>query len=593
MKRKTIRKRVLAFVLTALTAFAGVQMLLPGITIAAQAADGYLWPVPSSGNISTSYSDGHTGIDITGQNGCDIVSAKAGTVYYVYTGCVNSGARASGGHSCETSCSPSSGNFYSYTRSNGTTFKACNWGYGNGVVIKHSDGSGYSMYAHMESVTVSKGAVVSQGQKIGTMGACGNATGTHLHFQLSADGSMSGTYFKPSGNIDNNVGTGIYISNVSPIIWDSVYVQNITETSALIRADVTADCTQLSAIGAYVNGVQAAEWPTQTYLHFCSVQLGGENAEAFESGLRPGTTYSYYFYVVTKSGNVICGETQSFTTPCTHAFDPGVVTQEASCTSTGIKTYTCSKCGATETEITDALGHDYRSTVVAPTDTTPGYTRYTCSRCGDTYTDVPNAGQFVVSASRGRAGQTTDVTVSVRNNPGIVATRIFIYYDSAVLTLNRVTDGGLLGDDAMLANADITSEPYCVIWEDTLSAANHTADGILLTLSFTIRENAPLGTTAVTLAYDAGSTFDKDLTDVPFAVVNGAVEIVDRKPGDANGDGVVDLMDAALIKRMLAGGFGVTVDEANADVNADGIVNLKDAALVRRYLAGGWDVTLL
>lgn len=65
-----------------------------------------------------------------------------------------------------------------------------------------------------------------------------------------------------------------------------------------------------------------------------------------------------------------------------------------------------------------------------------------------------------------------------------------------------------------------------------------------------------------------------------------------RIPGDANEDRSVDLKDAAVITRWLAGGWNVTINEGNADVNADGVADLKDAVLIRRFLAGGWNVEL-
>lgn len=45
---------------------------------------------------------------------------------------------------------------------------------------------------------------------------------------------------------------------------------------------------------------------------------------------------------------------------------------------------TCSVCGATEGS---ALGHNYVSTVVQPTEDSHGYTRHTCTRCGHYYDD--------------------------------------------------------------------------------------------------------------------------------------------------------------------------------------------------------------
>ena len=44
----------------------------------------------------------------------------------------------------------------------------------------------------------------------------------------------------------------------------------------------------------------------------------------------------------------------------------------------------CAICGETKGE---ALGHDYKAEVIAPTTDSEGYTLHTCSRCGDSYKD--------------------------------------------------------------------------------------------------------------------------------------------------------------------------------------------------------------
>jgi murein DD-endopeptidase MepM/ murein hydrolase activator NlpD len=54
---------------------------------------------------------------------------------------------------------------------------------GNYIKILHPNGV-VTMYGHLQTIFVSPGEQVSQGQIIGTMGATGRATGCHLHFDV-------------------------------------------------------------------------------------------------------------------------------------------------------------------------------------------------------------------------------------------------------------------------------------------------------------------------------------------------------------------------------------------------------------------------
>ncbi len=64
-----------------------------------------------------------------------------------------------------------------------------------------------------------------------------------------------------------------------------------------------------------------------------------------------------------------------------HAWDDGVVTAHPTCTEAGELTYTCTRCGETETETIDATGHSFAISVVEPTCTENGYTVSVCG-CG-------------------------------------------------------------------------------------------------------------------------------------------------------------------------------------------------------------------
>lgn len=72
---------------------------------------------------------------------------------------------------------------------------------------------------------------------------------------------------------------------------------------------------------------------------------------------------------------------------CSHSWDKGVIKTEATCTTNGLKLYTCEICGEPKTEEIPALGHNFAKTSsVEPTCTTKGYEVHTCSRegCGET-----------------------------------------------------------------------------------------------------------------------------------------------------------------------------------------------------------------
>lgn len=58
-----------------------------------------------------------------------------------------------------------------------------NGGYGNYVVIAHSNGT-ETLYAHAEKLFVTAGEQVTQGEEIAKIGVTGETTGPHLHFEV-------------------------------------------------------------------------------------------------------------------------------------------------------------------------------------------------------------------------------------------------------------------------------------------------------------------------------------------------------------------------------------------------------------------------
>lgn len=63
------------------------------------------------------------------------------------------------------------------------------------------------------------------------------------------------------------------------------------------------------------------------------------------------------------------------------------VEKAATCTTAGVRRYTCTSCKKTYTEAIPKTGHSYTTKVVAPTCKEKGYTLHTCSKCKNSYCD--------------------------------------------------------------------------------------------------------------------------------------------------------------------------------------------------------------
>ena len=98
------------------------------------------------------------------------------------------GGRSGGGHSGLDIAAPTGTTIYAAAGGTVTTVKSLTGSYGNYLILSHGNGV-QTLYAHCNSILVSEGASVSQGQAIATVGSTGNSTGSHLHFEIRVDGT--------------------------------------------------------------------------------------------------------------------------------------------------------------------------------------------------------------------------------------------------------------------------------------------------------------------------------------------------------------------------------------------------------------------
>lgn len=146
-------------------------------------------------------------------------------------------------------------------------------------------------------------------------------------------------------------------------------------------------------------------------------------------------------------------------------------------------------------------------------------------------------GEIAVEGKTASAGEEIALTVTLGNNPGIVSAYLGLDYDRERLVLERVEDGGLL--TGFMATDSYGAEKFHLTWDGSLGTRDVTASGILVTLVFKVKENAPAGTAAVSL-YDAYGILDSELDRVGFVFAAGGVEVSEAQKNPAQSGGQED-----------------------------------------------------
>ncbi len=74
-------------------------------------------------------------------------------------------------------------------------------GYGNVVAIRDKNGNVH-LYAHLDSISVQEKEIVLTGEAVGTQGATGRATGSHLHYEVRINGVLH-SHVEPINYLQN------------------------------------------------------------------------------------------------------------------------------------------------------------------------------------------------------------------------------------------------------------------------------------------------------------------------------------------------------------------------------------------------------
>ena len=289
----------------------------------------------------------------------------------------------------------------------------------------------------------------------------------------------------------------------------------------------------------------------------------------------------------------VCGEkcdTAEIPTS-SHQYDnEWIIEQTANCQQEGIESRTCYVCKEKEFRYREKTEHDYVLTdLKEATSSEEGYATYVCRYCNDSHTDiipvVADEASIIVHSAKAKAGQNVDVEISIHNNPGIASAKIKINYDTSVLTLQKVTDAGMLGSTS---HSPSLTSPYVLYWNNGAATENFTYNGTIATLTFKVNDNAAKGEYPISVDFTEEDIFNVDMDVVKLDSNNGEIDINDVLLGDLNSDGNITVKDNMILSRYIAGWPEYTSDTVNvdaADVFPDGKINVKDDMVLARYIA--------
>jgi hypothetical protein len=151
-----------------------------------------------------------------------------------------------------------------------------------------------------------------------------------------------------------------------------------------------------------------------------------------------------------------------------------------------------------------------------------------------------------------------------------------ITYDSAILSAADVEEGA----DGFLAAAN-TGNPGEIVasgFDASGTGPGSNLQVLVITFNAIAEGTSPLGLSVDQLVDSATNTIGTACGN------SGSIEVSDTGlPGDTNGDGVVDIIDALLLAQYYVDLDPADFIAANADVNCDGSIDIVDALLIAQY----------
>ena len=145
-----------------------------------------------------------------------------------------------------------------------------------------------------------------------------------------------------------------------------------------------------------------------------------------------------------------------------------------------------------------------------------------------TYTANPvstDATIVLESVTVNKGTNEVQMNVWVRNNPGIMTATLTVHVDDAVLGFKSASKTGYDSLFLTAPGSKQTASPYNFLLDGMELAEEDKADGVLFTITFTIKDTTATGTYAVDLSYVEGDITNENYEWLNIAVEDGTITI--------------------------------------------------------------------
>lgn len=140
--------------------------------------------------------------------------------------------------------------------------------------------------------------------------------------------------------------------------------------------------------------------------------------------------------------------------------------------------------------------------------------------------DTPEGFALVVDTVKSAAGDTAQVQISVKDNPGILGGRLSIAFDRGLMLVDAAAGDAF--SMLTMTKPGLFTSPCQFVWDGEKLEEGDIRDGVILTLTFEVSAEAVSGTTQGSyVTHREDDFFDGDLNKLTLNTVDGGVTVID------------------------------------------------------------------